>query len=294
VPTDVLESDKREAAWSLHHRLRAEGVDFWPNVVFKPLEPFFGFERSIVFQRVPAWNEMVNGPHDEKLALLSDPAWRARARYEWDNRPHIATSRVDRPQSLIFAISENGAGPLGISLADYAAQRRLHVSDALADWLVRNGIESSLVGTPDELNEADVVALLRDPQTLTNINDSGAHLQLFCGAGQNVHLFTHYVRDTGQLSIEEAVHSLTGRSAAFLGLTDRGVLAPGKIGDLAVFALDEIELRQEKRVHDVPFGSWRFTRPPAGFRATVVRGTPTWLDGAGTGARPGTVASPFT
>jgi N-acyl-D-amino-acid deacylase len=53
-------------------------------------------------------------------------------------------------------------------------------------------------------------------------------------------------------------------------------------------------LRQEIRVHDVPFGSWRFTRPPAGFRATVVRGTPTWLDGAFTGAHPGTIGSPFT
>ena len=43
-----------------------------------------------------------------------------------------------------------------------------------------------------------------------------------CSAsGQNVHA-EHYVRDTGQLSIEEAVHSLTGRSASFLGLSDRG------------------------------------------------------------------------
>jgi N-acyl-D-amino-acid deacylase len=293
VPTDVLERDKRGAAWALHRRLRDEGVDFWPNVVFKPLQPFFGFERSIVFQRIPAWNEMVNGPADRKLRLLADPAWRARARHEWDDRPHVATSRVDRPHSLVFAISETGAGPVGISLADFAAEQDLHVSDALAEWLLRNGIESSLVGTPDELDEDDVVTLLRDPGTLTNINDSGAHLQLFCGAGQNVYLFTHYVRDRGLLSLEEAVHAVTARTAGFLGLTDRGVLAPGKLGDLAVFALDEIELRQETRAHDVPYGTWRFTRPPAGFRATVVRGTPTWLDGRATGARPGTIASPF-
>ena len=293
IPTDVLERDKREAALALHRRLRASGVDVWPNVVFKPLEPFFGFERSIVFQRVPAWNEMVNGPHDRKLATLADPIWRARARHEWDDRPHVATSRLDRPHSMIFAISETGAGPLGVSIADYAEQLGVHVSDALAEWLLRNGIESSLIGTPDELDEDDVVALLREPGTLTNINDSGAHLQLFCGAGQNVYLFTHYVRDTGQLSIEESVHYLTGRTADFLGLHDRGVLTPGRLGDLAVFALNEIEMRQEVRAHDVPHGSWRFTRPPAGFRATAVRGVPTWLDGASTGARPGTAGSPF-
>jgi N-acyl-D-aspartate/D-glutamate deacylase len=88
------------------------------------------------------------------------------------------------------------------------------------------------------------------------------------------------------------VHALTGRTAAFFGFGDRGVVAPGKAGDLAVFALDELTLERETRVFDVPHGTWRFTRPPAGFRATVVAGTPTWLDGEATGARPGRVLRP--
>jgi N-acyl-D-amino-acid deacylase len=287
IPTDVLDRPKRGPARDLHERVRADGVDWWPNVVFKPLEPFFGFERSIVFQRVPAWNDMINGPAEAKLATLADPAWRDRARHDWEDRPKSTTARVDRPESLIFAISETGVGPLDISLAQYAGERGLHVSDALAEWLLANGIGSSLVGTPDHLDEDDVVALLREPRTLTNINDTGAHLQLFCGAGQNVYLFTHYVRERQLLRIEEAVHVLTGRTAEFFGFADRGTIAPGKAGDLAVFALDEIEMRQEVKVHDVPHGTWRFSRPPAGFRATIVGGTPTWLDGAATGARPG-------
>jgi N-acyl-D-aspartate/D-glutamate deacylase len=290
IPTDVLDRDKRDAAWDLHRRVsHTEGGDLWPNIVFKPLEPFFGFERSIVFQRIPAWNDLVNSPDERKPATLADPEWRARARHQWDNRPHSTTARVDRPHSLLLAVSETGAGPLGVTLADYARQTGQHVSDALAEWVVDNGIRSLLVGTPDELDEGTVVAALRDPKTLTNINDSGAHLQLFCGAGQNVYLFTHYVRDTGQLSIEEAVHYLTGRTASFFGFGERGVIAPGKAGDLAVFALDEIELRPETRVYDVPHGTWRFTRPAAGFRATVVAGTPTWLADGATGARPGSV-----
>ena len=69
-------------------------------------------------------------------------------------------------------------------------------------------------------------------------------------------------------------------------------LVVGLAADLAVFALDEIELRTERRVADVPGGSWRFTRPPAGFRATIVNGAPT-VDAAGpTGARPGVVCTP--
>ena len=287
IPTDILDRPKRGPAQALHDRVREAGGDWWPNIVFKPLEPFFGFERSIVFQRIKAWNDMINGPADAKMATLADPEWRAQARSDWEDRPKSTTARVDRPHSLVFAISETGAGPLDITLGDYAEQNNWHISDALAEWLLRNGIGSSLIGTPDDLDEEAVVELLRDPGTLTNINDSGAHLQLFCGAGQNVYLFTRYVRDRGLLSIEEAVHVLTGRPAGFFGLTDRGEIAVGKAGDIAVFALDEIELRQESKVYDVSHGTWRFTRPPAGFRATIVAGTPTWLNGESTGARPG-------
>lgn len=79
-----------------------------PNIVFKPLEPFFGFERSIAFQRVPAWNEVLNGPTEAKLATLADPAWRDRARTDWDNRVRAATSRIDRPHELFWQSPRRG------------------------------------------------------------------------------------------------------------------------------------------------------------------------------------------
>jgi N-acyl-D-amino-acid deacylase len=292
IPMNVRDDDHRPLVWDAHHRIQASGGDFWPAVAFKPLAPFFSFERSIVFQRIPAWNDLINGPDEEKPRLLADDGWRAKAREDWDNRTHSSISRVDRPHEMIFSTSETGAGPLDISLAHYAGQRHLHLSDALAEWVFTNGIHSLMVGIPERLSEPDVVAALREPKTLANINDSGAHLQLFSGAGEHLYLLTHYVRDAGLLSMEEAVHALTGRTAEFFGLHDRGVVAPGRAGDLAVLALDEIELRQEERRYDVPHGTWRFTRPPAGFRATIVAGTPTWLNGEATGARPGQVIRP--
>ncbi len=279
--------------WELHHRLQQGGSDLWPVVAFKPLAPFFGFERSIVFQRVPAWNEVINGPAEAKLTTLADPAWRERARTDWDNRTHSSLSRLDRPHEMMLTMSETGVGPLGLSLAELAEQRGVHISDALADWVIANGIGSMMVGVPEQLNEDDIVRALREPRTLANINDSGAHLQLFAAAGEHLYLLTHYVRDQGLLSIEEAVHALTGRTAAFFGFHDRGTIAAGKAGDLCVFALDELVLGEEERVWDVPYGSWRFTRGPAGFRATITSGVPTWLDGGPTGARPGGVLRPL-
>ncbi|MEX1217876.1 MAG: amidohydrolase family protein [Acidimicrobiales bacterium] len=292
IPFNERDDGRREEWWQLHERLQAEGADMWPMVNCKPLAPFFGFETSLVFQRVPAWNEAINGPAEQKLSTLADKAWRDRARTDWDNRTRSSLSRIDRPNDIILTISETGVGPLGISLQDLAEQTGLHISDALADWVLANGIGSQMMGVPERLSEVDVVKALRDPHTLFNINDSGAHLQLFSAAGEHLYMLTHYVRDAGLISIEEGIHALTGRTAEFFGMNDRGVIATGNVADLVVFRLDEIELRAEERAYDVPHGTWRFTRAPAGFRATIAAGEPTWLNGAATGARPGQVLRP--
>ncbi|GAA4998138.1 N-acyl-D-amino-acid deacylase family protein [Uniformispora flossi] len=289
IPSTNIEAEMRVKTIALHERLRAEGVDFWGQMGHVPLEPYFNFERSLTFQRVPAWNEMINSPAETKLATLADPAWRDRARAEWDARERAATSRIDRPESLMFAISETGAGPLDISLQQYADEKGLHISDALATWVLDNGIGSCLRGLADEFDEPAVTGLFKDPHVLTNINDSGAHLQMFCGAGQNVYMLTRYVRDTGLMTLEEGVHNLSGKLAAYFGMRDRGTVEVGKAADLVVFALDEIEMRELFKSYDNPDGSWRFNRPPSGVRTTIVAGVETVVDRAPTGARPGTM-----
>lgn len=291
IPAEANRAEFRAQAVATHQRLVDEGVDFWVNVPYKPLDLFFNFERSLAFQRVQAWHEMVNGPEADKLRLLADPAWRDRARHDWDTTDASPRARVKRPHTLMLALSETGAGPLGLSLSDHAEQQGLHVSDALAEWLLANGMGSTLQALPDEFAWDELADLFRAPQTLTNGNDSGAHLQLFCGAGQTAFFFTHYVQN-GLLSLEEAVHIITGRQAEFFGFGDRGVIEPGRVGDLAVFDPSAVRLGPEEKVHDLPGGSWRFTRGGGGFRATVVGGVPTYLDGESTGALPGAPIGP--
>ena len=294
IPFNVRDDDRRDEWWLVAAEIRDSGADMWPMVNCKPLAPFFGFERSIVFQRVAAWNEVISGPDDQKLTTLADPEWRARARDDWDNRTRSSLSRLDRPDEMILTLSETGAGPLGISLSDLVEETGSHISDALADWVIANGIRSQMMGIPEKLSEPDIVRAVRDPHTLFNINDSGAHLQLFAASGEHLYMLTHYVRDAGLLTIEEGVHALTGRTADFFGMNDRGRIEVGRAGDLIVFRLDELEFRDEERAYDVPHGTWRFTRGPAGFRATIAAGVPTWLDGADTGARPGSVLRPIS
>jgi N-acyl-D-aspartate/D-glutamate deacylase len=271
-----------------------EGIELWHlGGGNEPTMPSLGFESSIATAAVPAWHELVNGPADDKLPLLADPEWRARARHDWDHpRDEQNAFRAGTLHALILSDSDTGAGPLGVSLADLAAERSEHPSDVLADWVLANGVGSrytKLSVTPamdQETMDARTRHNFGDHHALMGGTDAGAHLNMFCGAGSNLYLLTHWVRERHDLTVEHAVHCMTQRNAAFFSLRDRGTLEVGKRGDLCVFALDEIELRPMTRVFDLPDGNWRFTRPPAGFRATVVAGTPTVLDGAPTGARP--------
>ncbi|MDH5291899.1 MAG: amidohydrolase family protein, partial [Acidimicrobiia bacterium] len=123
--------------------------------------------------------------------------------------------------------------------------------------------------------------------TLVGASDAGAHVRLFCGAGDTTLFLTRFARERTDLTIEQAVHKLTGLAARAMGLGDRGVVAPGLAGDLVVFDPAELHYEPERLVADLPEGNRRFTRPSGGYRATVVGGEVTQHDGVLTDARPG-------
>ena len=111
-------------------------------------------------------------------------------------------------------------------------------------------------------------------------------------------LLTDYVRDRKVISLEQAVHMLTWRLANFFGLHDRGLIEVGKVADITVFNLDEIEMQPEKKTFDVWDGTggrtYRYTRDPAPMRLTLVAGVPTFDNGEFTGRYPGEFVGPET
>jgi N-acyl-D-amino-acid deacylase len=124
---------------------------------------------------------------------------------------------------------------------------------------------------PFPKDEALTLELMKDPKTVGNISDAGAHLQMLCGR-------------------------MTGKLAGHFNLNDRGVIAVGKRADIAVFNMDEIQRREMVKAHDVPDGrggkTWRFTRAAMPTRLTLVNGEATFENGAFTGAMPGKFLSP--
>jgi N-acyl-D-amino-acid deacylase len=92
-----------------------------------------------------------------------------------------------------------------------------------------------------------------------------------------------YTRETGLLTLEQAVWKMTGLPARRLRLADRGVVRPGARADLVVF--DPLGVADAATYEDPH-------RYPRGIEQVVVNGRLVVEDGEHTGALPGRVLRP--
>jgi N-acyl-D-aspartate/D-glutamate deacylase len=282
---------ERTERWlELTRRYRAEGVQFWPQLSPRTVDFRLNWDSSMMFMSMPdGWNRVVQAAGDEKRRLLSDDAWRAVAREEWNrtDKGLFPNKRLERVR-IIEVMRKEHERWLGRTLADLVAERGGHPSDVLAEFALENECRPGIVAVGVANADPEGVArALLDENVLVSSSDAGAHVQMLCASGDTTLFLTRHVRDRGDFSLEQGVHELTGRQADAFGFRQRGVIKAGRAGDLVVFALDELHWDDDVFVADLPDGAARLRRPEGGYRATVVAGVPVQLHGELTGALPG-------
>jgi N-acyl-D-aspartate/D-glutamate deacylase len=131
--------------------------------------------------------------------------------------------------------------------------------------------------------------MLRHPTSAFGLGDGGAHAGQTCDASSTTFLLTHWARDRahGRFTVEEAVHKMTLATATLYGLGDRGVLAPGYVGDANVIDHAQLQLHRPELVGDLPGGATRLIQRADGYACTIKSGEVTFEHGEETGARPG-------
>jgi N-acyl-D-amino-acid deacylase len=129
------------------------------------------------------------------------------------------------------------------------------------------------------MDEEDVQRVLKYPHAIVASDglphDVFPHPRLW---GTFPRVLGHYSRDLGLMTLEDAVHRMSGLPAGEFGLTGRGVLAAGNYADITIFDAATVIDRADFQ-HP--------TEPAAGIDTVFVNGKPVWRNGASTGERPG-------
>ncbi|MDN5003065.1 amidohydrolase family protein [Bradyrhizobium sp. GCM10027634] len=200
-------------------------------------------------------------PNYDKMFLLGDPP-------DYEQPPENALGPQARkqgrqPEELAYdvTLSDEGRGMLYVPFLNY--------SD----------------GNLDATRE-----MLMDPQSVPGLSDGGAHCCIICDASFPTYLLTHWTRDRTRgekLSIPFVVAAQSRKTALSVGLTDRGLIAPGYKADVNVIDYDRLHLHPPKVHYDLPVGGRRLLQDVDGYEATIVSGVVTRRHGEATGRRPG-------
>ena len=129
----------------------------------------------------------------------------------------------------------------GRTLADWAERRGVGPSlEAAAELVIEGELNGGASMIYHVLDEGDVRRIMQHPQTmiasdgrLNAFGDGVPHPRAY---GTFPRVLGHYVREERVLTLEQAVHKMTGMPAARMGLQGkRGCLAVGCFADVTVF-----------------------------------------------------------
>jgi N-acyl-D-amino-acid deacylase len=221
------------ASWGLSRtavahvdQARARGVQ-----VYADQYPYDASSTSLTGAVVPRWAQV--GGTAEMRRRFADPALRERLLAE-------VRANIDRrggAAALRIALYPGERAYEGLTLGEIAARRGASPEQAALDLL--SVAAASIVSF--NMDDADIDLIMRQPWTMT-ASDGGLsfptegkpHPRSY---GAFTRKLERYVRERKLVSLEDAVHSMTGLPADVYGIEGRGRLVEGAFADIVVFDL---------------------------------------------------------
>jgi N-acyl-D-aspartate/D-glutamate deacylase/photosystem II stability/assembly factor-like uncharacterized protein len=217
---------------------RERGLDVTADIY-----PYIAGSTSLAAS-LPPW--ALEGGTEKMLARLRDPSIRQRLKKEiaveqteWEN---IYLGSSGPEGVLISAVVNRELDSLqGKRISDIAREQKKDPLDVLFDLLLADQGQTSAIYFM--MSEADMRAAMQAP-FVSFCTDSGARAADGPLAGSKSHprgwgsyprILGRYVRDERLLSLETAIHKMTGAPAARVGLRDRGLVREGMFADVTIF-----------------------------------------------------------
>lgn len=248
---------------------RAEGVE-----LFADQYPYEASSTGLTSALVPAWAQ--EGGAGALKARMANPETLARIRRE------MIENLERRAGAANIQIRSHRADPsLEGKRLDAIARAKLAEPVDVAIALINAG-GAQIVSF--NMDERDVRAFMVQPWTMTcsdgelvAFGEGVPHPRSY---GPYPRKLRRYVVEEKVLTLEQAVHSMTGLPATVFRVRDRGQIRPGAFADLAIFDLATV---RDRATYDQPH------QLSEGLRFVFVNGQPALRDGQLTPTRAGRV-----
>jgi N-acyl-D-aspartate/D-glutamate deacylase len=284
----------------------ARGLPLFMQTAARGIGVITGLDASFhPFMGFPGYKEVAALPLAARAAALRDPARKVRIlaekseRLSGDGTPvpplvDILLARIELIAGRMFPLADKPEYEPNVMTSFFvqAKQRGVTALEALYDHFAA-GDGSNLVYFPIfNYNGGDLAVvheMLQHPRALAGLSDAGAHVGTVCDASFSTFMLTHWARDRAgpRLPLQQVVQMLSARNAAYLGLADRGRVAPGQRADLNLIDPTRLAVGTPRLVRDLPAGGRRFLQKGEGYIGTWVAGRCVQRDGAVTAERPG-------
>lgn len=253
-----------------------EGKHVVPQVTSRPLNFEIQFSDPFIFASMDVFEPVFKADRAGRIAIYKDAAWREKVKQRSaPDARSVFQSWCDR---TVIAMNPKDPSIEERTVSDVARERGVHPVDLALDLALENDLQTRFRMAVQNYDETEVAELLKDPNTVIGLSDAGAHASQLCDACFSTYLLARWVREKHELTLEQAVHMLTGRPAKLFGLNDRGLLAVGRPADVTVFDPKTVGPSPLQRVHDLPNNADRLIAEANGIHAVIVNGTLLRLD----------------
>jgi N-acyl-D-amino-acid deacylase len=205
---------------------RARGLDLTFDTY-----PYLAGSTILGMVALPPWVQA--GGIEPTLQRLADPATRARLNADWFSSPTpypLDTTTIGMVANPDWRWAE------GLKVTEAAERAKRAPGDFVCEILLASGMAVGIVGfRAGERTDEDVRAILRHPAHMAGSDG------IFCGGfphprgwGAFARYLGHHTRALGDYTWAEAITHLAAHAARRFRLTDRGLLRPGFVADIAV------------------------------------------------------------
>jgi N-acyl-D-aspartate/D-glutamate deacylase len=275
-------------------RAAQAGLPIKAQVAPRPIGILLGLQASRnPFSAYDAYAEIAHQSLPEKVSALRDPSFRNRLVAETRRRQGNKAKRLeDFDRIYRLGQTPDYEPPSERSVAALASAMGRDVPDLVCDLMIEDDGRAFLFAPFANYADGNLEAcreMMLSPDTVMGLGDGGAHVGLISDASFTTFLLSHWGRDrlAGRFPVPTLVRKLTAETAHWVGLRDRGLIAPGMKADLNIIDFDRLAIDAPFMAFDLPAGGKRLLQRARGYSATIVSGVITFRDGEATGALPG-------